>query len=193
MAALIPQGIRAVSVAEADFKKKGSAMTNRGMAVLGVRLLALYFLVHHLSALPLMLTSKAESSWLSSLAMLIPLLAVALLWFFAGSLASLILPRRTAAPQASAPANSSDWYGVAFAAVGLLITLNSLPELLRIALEIYWQRQELQGISPTQIVAVAAALLQFLLGLLALLGRRGLSRAIVSLRATSTSSTPSLE
>lgn len=156
-------------------------MTNRGMAVLGVRLLALYFFMHHLSALPWVLTPHAALDWPSLLAVFYQLIAAALLWFGAGPLASLILPQRTAAPE-PAPANLSDWYGLAFAVVGLLITLNALPALLRIGLEMHGLKREFLEISSAHVATAAVVALQLALGLFALLGSHGLSRLIARLR-----------
>jgi hypothetical protein len=151
------------------------------MAVLGVRLLALYFFMHHLSILPWALAPHAALDWPSWLTVLYPLTVAALLWSGAGPLASLILPRRTAAPE-PAPASLSDWYGLAFAVVGLLVTLNALPALLRIALEVHGLRREFLEVSSAHIVTAAVVVLQLALGLAALLGSRGLSRVIARLR-----------
>src|SRR5690625_7455084 len=96
-------------------------MTNRGLAVLGVRLLALYFFIQQLGALPLVLLSVGGWSglWLFT-AYLLPVLLPVLLWLCAGQLASLILPQRTSLPE-SKPMNLAAWYNVAFTGAGLQI------------------------------------------------------------------------
>lgn len=157
-------------------------MTNRGLAVLGVRLLALYFFIQQLGALPLVLLSVGGWSglWLFT-AYLLPVLLPVLLWLCAGQLASLILPQRTSLPE-SKPMNLAAWYNVAFTGAGLLVLLNALPEFMRLLLDIWLQRLEFQELASSQIAAVAGRLLQCLLGLFVLLGSRGLSRVVLRLR-----------
>lgn len=157
-------------------------MSNRGAAVLGVRLLALHLFLHSLITLPAAVAQLDQQElWLPLIGLLAPLPLGLLLWLGAGQVASRMLPQRTAAPPPPA-ADPSDWYALAFATVGLLISIQALPPLLELAAEAYRLAQELQDLTANQAAALGAAVLRLLLGLTALLGSRGLARLIARLR-----------
>lgn len=159
-------------------------MTNRGAAVLGVRLLALYLFLHTLITLPTAVAQLDQQDfWLPLVGLLAPLPLGLLLWLGAGQIASRMLPQRTAVPSPPA-ADPRDWYALAFAAVGLLISIQAVPPLLELAAEAYRLAQELQQLTPAQAAALSAALVRLMLGLMALLGSRGLARLISRLRTS---------
>lgn len=163
-------------------------MSNRGMAVLGLRLFALYLLVHALLALPqtyaFWVAAPAlvgmREFWLNVGVQLAPVVFALVIWCCAGPLASLVLPQRTAAP-ARAP-QPGDWFAPAFAAVGLLITADALPALLELAAAAQRQSAALEPVGAELTVALTAAALRLLLGVGALLGCHGLAGLIVRLR-----------
>lgn len=163
-------------------------MTNRGAAVIGLRLLALYFFVHSLTLLPQaysLLSGRTPAydtvhGWLLAAAQLVPLAASLLLWFGVRPLVDALLPQRTAS---TPPATDlGDWYAPAFAAVGLLVTIEALPAVLRSGAAIHYSLQALQPLEPELVIELAVAVLRLLLGLVALLGSRGLAGLIVRLR-----------
>ncbi|HEX5514995.1 MAG TPA: hypothetical protein VFY81_11395 [Gammaproteobacteria bacterium] len=153
-------------------------MTNRGAAVLGVRLLALYFFVHSLINLPMVAGAVYPQNYWQLLA---PLVLAGLLWSGVGRIASWILPQRTAAPPAPA-ADPADWYVLAFAAVGLLVTVQALPVLVEVAAQVYRQSRDLQDLDAALLAALSAAVLRLGLGLAVLFGSRGFARLIARLR-----------
>lgn len=157
-------------------------MTNRGIAVLGVRLLALYLFMHCLITLPVSVAQlEQQEAWLPLVSLLAPLPLAVLLWLGAGQLASRMLPQRTAVPSLVAT-NPTDWYALVFAAVGLLISIQALPALLEISVESYRLTQQLQPLSFEQVATLSAALLRMMLGVAAFLGSRGLARLVAYLR-----------
>lgn len=155
-------------------------MTNRGVAVLGVRLLALYLLVHSLANLPMMAgTVHLQAYW----RLLAALVLAGLLWWRAGRVASWMLPQRTAVPPPPA-ADPADWYALAFAAVGLLVTVQALPVLIEVAAQAYRQSRNFQDLDAAQLTALSTAALRLGLGLALLLGGRGFTRLIARLRTS---------
>lgn len=156
-------------------------MSNRGAAVLGVRLLALYFFLQGLTGLPAAAQPAGQEDWPVLVGLLAPLLLGVLFWLGAGQVASRMLPQRTAIPPH--PAGSlHDWYALAFAAVGLLVSLHALPPLLVLAAEAWQRARELQALGFVRTVELAAAGLKLALGLAALLGSRGLAGVVIRLR-----------
>lgn len=172
-------------------------MTNRGIAVLALRLFALYLFVHSLIALPEGYAALTNSTaiadplhyWLLAAAHAGPAVIGVLLWFCAGALATVILPQRTF----SAPPpvkNSENWYGPAFAAVGLLVSISVLPQLLELLAEYHRTTLALEDPAPAFQVALAAKSLQLGLGLAVLFGSRGFGNLIARLRASGLSGNP---
>lgn len=166
-------------------------MTNRGIAVLAVRLLALYLLVDSVTGLPAAyaVLSGAGSAaddvhyWLLVGAQVSPLLLGLLLWLAAGPLASVLLPRRTAAPE-PVTVRAEGWYALAFAAVGLLVTIEALPQLLEVAAAVHRRALALEPIEPELATALTAAGLRVVLGLAALFGSRGFANLMARLRTS---------
>ncbi len=164
-------------------------MTNRGAAVIGLRLLALYFFIHSLTLLPQaygllsggLAADDAVHAWPLAAACLVALAASVLLWFGVRPLVAVLLPQRTVTGSPAA-ADPGDWYAPAFAAVGLLVTIEALPAVLRSGAAIHYSLQALQPLEPELVIELAVAVLRLLLGLVALLGSRGLAGLIVRLR-----------
>jgi hypothetical protein len=166
-------------------------VTNRGIAVLAVRLLALYLFVQALMSLPgvyaaLIGAGSAADDvhyWLLVGAELSPVVMGLLLWAAAGPLASMLLPRRTAAPE-PVTVRAEGWYALAFAAVGLLVTIEALPQLLEVAAAAHRRALALEPIEPELATALTAAALRVFLGLAALFGSRGFANLIARLRTS---------
>lgn len=165
-------------------------MTDRGIAVLGVRLLALYLFVQVLTELPdlyaLLMGARValDSTHYGLLlaAQVGPGVVGLLLWFGAGGAASLLLPQRTVAPRP--PLSSGGWYGPAFAAVGLWVAIDALPELLRLAADAHRHVLALEDLGFELRVAIAGAALRVVLGLCVLLGSRGFANLVARLRTS---------
>lgn len=170
-------------------------MTNRGIAVLALRLFALYLFVHSLIALPEGYAALANGPtsadavqyWLLAAAHAGPVIVGVFLWFCAGPLATVILPQRTFSTPPPVK-NSESWYGPAFAAVGLLVSIDALPQLLELLAEYRRTTLALENPTPAFQVALAAKSLQTGLGLAVLLGSRGFANLIARLRTGGLSS-----
>jgi hypothetical protein len=164
-------------------------MTNRGVAVLGLRLFALYLCVQSLIMLPQAYALVAGSApadnveyWLSAAAYVGPVLIGLLLWLGAGPMASVLLPQRTAA--APAPQQPGCWYPLPFAAVGLLVTIGALSSLLEVAAAAHRRVLALEALGPELSVALIAESLRLSLGLAALFGSRGFANLVLRLRTS---------
>jgi hypothetical protein len=162
------------------------ALTNRGLAVLGLRLLALLVAVLWLLRLPEGYFALASADYAPALLIVLalpPLLAV-LLWAQVGRLVELVLPQRTAEGTAER-AEPGEWQAVAFAAVGVLVLVEALPALVRVGLSVYLQWQPLDGpeaVSSALWVELGAAMLRLVLAISLVFGSRGLARWVVQLR-----------
>lgn len=140
-------------------------MSNRGAAVLGVRLLGLYLAVQAMLALAgLLREGFTRNALLTEVAL--PLALALLLWVAVGALANHILPpRRGDSAQTPPPLDVNAAHAIAFAAVGLLVLAESLP----VFLTALWANGHPLPVAES-IVAVEG--LRSLLGLLLLLGAR---------------------
>lgn len=164
----------------------GSKVTNRGIAVVGIRLLAVYLLLQLLLLVP-----DAVERWTDAtrpaapvvLTMLAGLVAAAFLWTGTGRVASWMLPARTARSLAEEQAGqtAADRGLVAFSAAGALLIAWTLPELLSAALTYYTagpiNRDE-------TLLPLLVAALRLALGFGMMLGSAGLARAVHHLRRT---------
>lgn len=161
-------------------------MTNRGVAVLGLRLLALAVLVFWLLRLPeqyALLRERPGDGVLLGL-LLAPLLLAGLLWSQVRWLADLILPQRTA-QAGSQRLDSYQAQVIAFAAVGVLLLILSLPELIRVGFAVRQAYEPILGAGSVETalwVQLLTTLLQFALAVSLLLGGRGLAGGLIRLR-----------
>lgn len=161
-------------------------MTNRGVAVVGIRLLAVYLLIQLLLLMP-----QAAERWGDpsrpvvpvSLTILAGLLAAAWLWFGVRRLAGWIVPSRTA--QSLADEHAGDPVGPtgapAFSAAGVVLVGWALPDLLALVLTHY---DSAPGNREETLLPLAVAGLRVALGVLVMLGSTGLARTIHHLRRT---------
>lgn len=113
----------------------GKHITNRGAAVLGIRLLALLILILWLFRLPelaagLSAASLEVSSLTATLWMLLclPPLLAGLLWFGVRHVADAILPARTAQPHSPRMGNY-EWQVIVYSAVALFLIATALAAL----------------------------------------------------------------
>lgn len=163
-------------------------MSNRGLAVLALRLFALFLFHHGFTALPQVYLAFAaegaagELRYLLAAVSLGPALLGLLIWIFVGRFAELVLPRRTAA-QAPEPATPQEWQAALFAAAGLLLFLSALRDLLRHVLAVYEYYQRLEALPPVLQGELAAAGLQAALGLWLLMRSQRLSGLLLHLRS----------
>lgn len=161
-------------------------MTNRGMAVISIRLLAIYLALQLLLMLP-----QAADRWSNpqrpDLPVILTLVAgagvAAFLWFGVGTVAGWMLPYRTAqsleerdGDPASQPAAA-----VAFSAVGALLVIWALPDLLASVLAHY---EADPAADRDTLTPLAVAALRVALGVTVMLGSTGLARAVHHLRRT---------
>lgn len=161
-------------------------MTNRGVAVVGIRLLAVYLLIQLLLLLP-----QAADRWADPSRAAMPvvltlaggLLAAAVLWFGVSSLAGWIVPSRTAQSLAEEQAGDpvSPAGAAAFSAAGVLLAAWALPDLLAQLLSHY---DAPPGDQAETLLPLAVAALRVALGLAVMLGSSGLARTIHHLRRT---------
>lgn len=166
-------------------------MTNRGMAVLGLRLFALFLFYHSLAMLPEVYgflsgtdlrAANPTYYYLVATAHIGPAVLGLLIWFYVGHWVNFILPQRTAVLRPDF-ADAGDWQAVAFVAVGLFLFLYSLPDLLRVALQAYVASSSLMmPLEQELLLALAAAGLRVCFGLGLVLGGRRLSGLFVHLR-----------
>jgi len=163
-------------------------MTNRGMAVLALRLFALYLFVDALRALPelyLLLAQQPEGGgryyYLVTVAHLGPVLLGVLLWAYVGRWVDLLLPQRRAAEPPERPL-TTDWHVLGIALAGLLVAALGAPALLEAAMTAYLQSRELVELTTELQARLLASGLQVVLGLFLLLGSRGLGSLVLKLR-----------
>lgn len=159
-------------------------MTNRGVAVVGIRLLGIYLLIQLLLLLP-----EAADRWADparpampvTLTILAGLLMAAWLWFGVRTLAGWVVPSRTA--QSLADEQAGEPIGpagaAAFSAAGLLLLGWALPDLLAQAIVHY---EAPPGGREETLLPLAVAGLRVALGVLIMLGSAGLARTIHHLR-----------
>jgi hypothetical protein len=161
-------------------------MTNRGVAVVGLRLLAIYIVIRLLFLLP-----RAVDHWTDSarpdapiaLVMVAGLGLAVFLWFRVGTLAAWILPARTAESLATGGGDGREApTALLFPAAGVLLLAWSLPDLIVQTLLLY----DAGVVESEQMTGFATAALRVLLGAGLMLGSAGLERAIHHLRRTGT-------
>lgn len=145
-------------------------MTNRGMAVLGLRLFALYLFVSAFKALPelfLLLSAPVEDGrylYLIVAAHLGPVLLAVLLWTQVGRCVDIMLPARRLAGPAEPPV-PADWQSALLSAAGLVVLAAALPMLVEAAMVAHLQSQELVALTIEQRARLTALALQIVLGL----------------------------
>lgn len=143
-------------------------LTLRGIAVVGVRLMGLYFLARALVSLPL-----AASGHLWSVA---ATAVVGLgLWGGVHRVVNAMLPARSAASVNPASPDAGLAGHLAFAALGVFVVCDSVPELVRVALT-QWQAARPDWLPLVQAAAPP------LMGLLVFFGAGGLVRLVEHLR-----------
>lgn len=169
-------------------------LSNRGLAVLLIRLFALFLLMRVIADLPqsyFILSYGVPDAavaddpvrWVTLLSNGLLLVLAVLMWVFVGRLAGAILPQRTAAtPEDELTVSGAG--AVAFAAVGLLLLGLALPELFAATVRLYQRTQQFayRGMTLPDYVDMGAAGLQVLIGLLVFLGNRGIVRIVTRLR-----------
>ena len=153
-------------------------LSHRGLAVVGVRLLALYLLVQ----VPIVLAhalagTDAGRAPLTPVAGAVAIIAgtALLLWLLTGVLASLMVPaRRALSAEVGAPGDFRGAARLGFALLGLYLVADALPRLLVDA----WLLSDTHDLPA--LVAVPA--LRCLLGLAIMVGSDGLARLFGVLR-----------
>lgn len=165
-------------------------MSNRGIAVLALRLFALFLMFHSLTALPQVYLARQAVEQVGGDQALLALMALAhlgpaalgvLIWLLVGRFAEWILPRRRLAGEREPPL-PEDWQALAFAAGGMFVVIDGLPALIGLAVGLYQTRQPFEALSSASRLELAVAAGRVLLGLLVLLGSRGLGRLVFQLR-----------
>lgn len=153
-------------------------MSNRGVAVLGLRLFAIAIVIYTLYALPGLYygwQQQALPGYVRGLALahVAGLALAALMWFAPGRLAALILPARSSQSLDQA-LGVEQAQTVVLAAVGGLVVLLFLPEVLVLSWRLYEASRSLaEAPDPGQVVELAAHAGSLLLGLWLALGSRG--------------------
>lgn len=145
-------------------------ISHRGLAVVGIRLLALYLLLQGVQRLAL--TAAADGFVPHAL---VPLLLGAVLWLGVGRVAGVMIPAR----RALGPAAPEGLRGVAlgalvFGGVGLFLIVDTLPDLAST-----WYLVQPADRDPQQFMAQC---LRLLLGTVVFLGARGFGRLHAWLR-----------
>ena len=160
-------------------------MTNRGAAVLGLRLFALYLVARVVLDAPAsyeVLAAPRPSAGASmsvAAAVLLPLGAALLIWSYVGRIANWVLPpRRPQSLEAGQTADPAQLAVLAYSVAGFLLLGEALPGLLGQVVAGGLERP----LSPELVSHGAAAGL----GLLLVLGARNLSRMVSRLRRAGT-------
>ncbi len=163
-------------------------MTNRGLAVLGIRLFALFIALQALLS-PLKPYSKGPHVFATEpvngtnplLGSLLCLMVAGLLWVCVGRIADWVLPARRGHSLAHGNAVTvSDAQIIGYSAVGLYLMADSLPDILLTFWPLLSNYAQLEG-SPEQLSLVAAGI-RFTLGITLFLGGRGLAGFVRQLR-----------
>ncbi len=156
-------------------------MTNRGAAVLGLRLFALYLVARVVLDAPRSVAVVAaqpgqDATTLAAVAAVaLPLAAAFLIWVYVGRLASWVLPpRRPQSLEVGQSADPAQLAALAYTVVGFVLLGEALPPLVgHLALH------GLDGaVSPELVSRLATAIM----GLLLVLGARNLARLVSQLR-----------
>ncbi|MCO6441005.1 MAG: hypothetical protein J5I81_07965 [Nitrococcus mobilis] len=164
-------------------------MTNRGLAVLGIRLFALFIALQALFSLlqsdfggqQLVPAAEPINGTSTLLGVLLCLMVAGLLWVCVGRIADWVLPTRRGHSLALGDAVTvSDAQIIAYSAVGLYLMADSLPGILLTFWPLLLNYAQLDG-SPEQL-SLAAAGIRFTLGLMLFFGGRGLAGLVRQLR-----------
>jgi hypothetical protein len=158
-------------------------MTNRGAAVLGIRLLALYLVIQALLRLPGYMAADAEyhTGGMLFAAVILPMLVALVLWAGVRRMADLLMPaRRAESIQQPRPAAPEQIQATVFAAVGLFLTVDSLPDLVTSL----WRVLEAASLTLTDALSIQlmAESVRTLLGVAIFLGAQGLVGLLNRLR-----------
>jgi hypothetical protein len=148
-------------------------VSHRGLAVVGIRLLALYLLLQAVHELALQVAADAAGP---SAAWLVPLLLGAVLWAGVGRVASVMIPVRRAVglTAASASAGTSTVAALVFGGVGLFLIADTLPGVIA---DWLWLAPDERD--PRQFLG---QLLRLLIGVVVFVGARGFARLLGWLR-----------
>lgn len=163
------------------------SMTNRGLAVLGIRLFSLFIALQALLS-PLQpyigmqgLGSGPINNTSTLLGLLLCLMVAALLWVSVGRIADLMLPERRGHPVAhGAAVTVNDAQVIAYSAVGLYLVVDSLPQFAVASWPLLSSHPQNYGL-PEQLGLVAASI-RLMLGAGLFLGARGLAGFVHRLR-----------
>lgn len=163
-------------------------MTNRGLAVLGIRLFALFIALQALlSSLQLysrwqhVPASEPITGTGTLLGLLLCLMVAGLLWVCVGRIADWVLPARRGHSLAHADTVTvSDAQTIAYSAVGLYLVADSLPDILLTFWPLLSSYVQMRG-APEQLNLVAACI-RFALGITLFFGGRGLAGLVRQLR-----------
>ncbi|MDN5869850.1 MAG: hypothetical protein L0H73_03895 [Nitrococcus sp.] len=166
-------------------------MTNRGLAVLGIRLFSLFIALQALLS-PLQpyirmhtLDSGQVITTSTLLGLLLCLMVAALLWVSVGRIADLVLPnRRGSAPVQGEAVTVHDAQVIAYSAVGLYLVVDSLPHMAVASWPLLSNHPHSYGV-PEQLGLVAAGI-RLMLGAALFLGARGLAGLVHRLRRART-------
>lgn len=150
-------------------------ISHRGLAVVGIRLLALYLLLQGVQSLALIVTAPDASDGLPVALALVPLFLGAVLWLGVGRFASVMIPARRALGSASPVGISGDALGaLMFGGLGLFLIADTLPGLI----SAYYLLEPIEY-DPERFLP---QWLRLLLGIAIFVGARGLGRLHAWLR-----------
>ncbi|MDN5850618.1 MAG: hypothetical protein L0H63_13430 [Nitrococcus sp.] len=166
-------------------------MTNRGLAVLGIRLFSLFIALQALLS-PLqpyirvqVLDSGSVTSTSTLLGLLLCLMVAALLWVSVGRIADLVLPERRGYPAVHGEAVTiHDAQVIAYSAVGLYLVVDSLPHIAVASWPLLANHPQSYGFSDQ--LGLVAAGIRLMLGAALFLGGRGLAGLVHRLRRART-------
>lgn len=156
-------------------------MTNRGAAVLGLRLFALYLVARVVLDIPRSFAAAAAQSGESvasvaaAAAVVLPLGAAVVIWIYVGRIANWVLPpRRPQSLEAGQSADPAALAALAYTVVGFVLLGEALPPLLG--------RLAVQGLEGPLSPELVSRLVTAAMGLLLVLGARNLARLVTQLR-----------
>ncbi len=143
----------------------------RGLAVVGIRLLALYLVAEAIIVVAWSVGGSVEREAVVA-PLLLPLVLAAGLWFGVGPIAGAMVPARRAVDPGTGGAGSPGT--LVFAAVGLFLLVDALPPLLSAHLAL--------PLGTSEYASLLQPALRLGLGLAVFIGARGLNRVHLWLR-----------
>ncbi len=159
-------------------------VTNRGLAVVLVRVLALVLVLYGAAGLAWLYGVDHEYWPVPAARALLPMLVGALLWVSVGRVVDRMLPQRTAAGSEESALSAADAERIGYAVLGLYLAATAVPELSRVAVEIQRWREvsALSGLPSSLQMNLLTSGIRFVLGVALFFGARGLVGLVAKLR-----------